>query len=69
MAAMPSVIFLARTLGRFDLLATVRAFSARQLVELLDTARSLPGVYMVESWAHLEVVKESYASGFGAAAM
>jgi DNA-binding Lrp family transcriptional regulator len=69
MAAMPSVIFLARTLGRFDLLATVRAFSARQLVELLDTVRSLPGVYMVESWAHLEVVKESYASGFGAAAM
>jgi DNA-binding Lrp family transcriptional regulator len=65
-AAMPSVIFVARTLGRFDVLGTVRAFSAAQLVELLDTVRSLPGVNLVESWAHLQVVKESYASGLGA---
>jgi hypothetical protein len=62
---MPAVIFVARTLGRFDVLATVRAFSAGQLVELLDAVRSLPGVNVVESWAHLQVVKESYASGFG----
>jgi DNA-binding Lrp family transcriptional regulator len=66
-AAMPSVIFVARTLGRFDVLGTVRAFSAAQLVEMLDTVRSLPGVNLVESWAHLQVVKESYASGLGAA--
>ena len=66
-AAMSSVIFVARTLGRFDLLATVRAFSPGQLVELLDTVRALPGVNGMETWAHLQVVKESYASGFGAA--
>ncbi len=60
---MPSVIFVARTLGRFDVLVTVRAFSAAQLVELLDIVRAMPGVNAVESWAHLEVVKESYASG------
>jgi DNA-binding Lrp family transcriptional regulator len=64
-AAMPSAIFVARTLGRFDVLVTVRAFSPGQLVELLDTVRALPGVNMVDSWAHLEVVKESYASGLG----
>lgn len=64
-AAMPSVIFVARTLGRYDLLVTVRTFSAAQLVETLDVVRSLPGVNAVDSWAHLEVVKESYASGFG----
>jgi DNA-binding Lrp family transcriptional regulator len=64
-AAMPSVIFVARTLGRFDVLVTVRAFSAAQLVELLDIVRAMPGVNGVESWAHLEVVKESYASGLG----
>ena len=63
LAAMPAVIFVARTLGRFDVLVTVRAFSAAQLVELLDQVRALPGVNAVESWAHLEVVKESYASG------
>ena len=63
LAAMASVIFVARTLGRFDILVTVRAFSAAQLVELLDIVRAMPGVNAVESWAHLEVVKESYASG------
>jgi DNA-binding Lrp family transcriptional regulator len=65
--AMPSVIFVARTLGRFDVLVTVRAFAAAQLVELLDTVRALPGVSGIDSWAHLQVVKESYASGLGAA--
>ena len=64
-AAMPPVIFVARTLGRYDLLVTVRNFSAAQLVETLDVVRSLPGVNAVDSWAHLDVVKESYASGFG----
>ncbi|MCZ8382625.1 Lrp/AsnC family transcriptional regulator [Mycobacterium sp. CPCC 205372] len=63
LAAMSSVIFIARTLGRFDVLITVRAFSAGQLVDVLDTVRALPGVRGLESWAHLEVVKESYASG------
>lgn len=60
--AMRSVIFVARTLGRFDVLATVRAFSAAQLVEILDAIRAVPGVGVVESWVHLDVVKESYAS-------
>lgn len=64
--AMPSVIFVARTLGRFDLLVTVRAFSAAQLVEILDVVRGLRGVSGVESWVHLEVVKENYASGLAA---
>ena len=63
LSAMASVIFVARTLGRFDVLVTVRAFSARQLVELLDTVRALRGVRALESWTHLEVVKESYAWG------
>lgn len=63
-AAMPSAIFVARTLGRYDILVTVRAFSNAQLVEAIDTVRALPGVVAVDSWAHLEVVKESYAAGF-----
>ena len=62
LTAMPSVIFVARTLGRFDLLVTVRAFSAAQLVEILDSVRGLPGVSGLESWVHLEVIKENYAS-------
>lgn len=64
LASMPSVIFVARTLGRFDLLATMRAFSAAQLVEVLDAVRALPDVRALESWSHLDVVKESYAAEF-----
>jgi DNA-binding Lrp family transcriptional regulator len=64
LAAMPSAIFVARTLGRYDLLATIRAFSTGQLIDALDRVRALPGVAAVDSWAHLEVVKESYAAGF-----
>ena len=65
--SMPSVIFVARTLGRFDLLATMRAFSAAQLVGMLDVVRALPDVRALESWTHLDVVKESYAAGFDVA--
>lgn len=67
LGSMPSVIFVARTLGRFDLLATMRAFSAAQLVGMLDVVRALPDVRALESWTHLDVVKESYAAGFDVA--
>lgn len=59
---MPTVSFLARTLGGFDLLTTLRTFSPGQLTEALESVRSLPGVSDVESWSHLRFVKESYAS-------
>ncbi|MBO9524429.1 MAG: Lrp/AsnC family transcriptional regulator [Nocardioidaceae bacterium] len=60
--ARPAVLFAARTLGAFDLLLTLRAHAADHLAELLDAIRALPGVHDVESWSHLHVVKESYAS-------
>ncbi len=59
---MPAVSFLARTLGRFDLLLTLRSFTAGQLTDTLEAVRSLPGVNEVENWTHLRFVKESYAS-------
>jgi DNA-binding Lrp family transcriptional regulator len=67
LSAMSAVIFIARTLGRFDVLVTIRAFSSAQLVEVLDAVRGLPGVRGLETWTHLEVVKESYASGLAVA--
>ena len=42
----------------------MRAFSAAQLVGVLDAVRALPDVRALESWPHLDVVKESYAAGF-----
>lgn len=61
-AAVPGVSFLARTVGSFDLLATVRAPSATGLADAVDAVRSLPSVAGVETWSHLRFVKESYAS-------
>jgi DNA-binding Lrp family transcriptional regulator len=57
-----AISFLARTLGRFDLVTTLRTFSPGRLTETLELVRSLPGVNDVESWSHLRFVKESYAS-------
>ncbi|BDD84768.1 AsnC family transcriptional regulator [Tsukamurella pulmonis] len=54
--------FLARTLGAFDLLVTVRAPSAAGLAATVDAVRALPAVGTVETWSHLRFVKESYAS-------
>lgn len=56
------VIFLARTLGRFDLLVTLRAHAGADLAERIDRVRSLPGVEDVECWSHLHIVKETYAA-------
>ena len=38
---------------------------ASEHAAVLDTVRALPGVRTLESWTHLDVVKESYASGLG----
>lgn len=64
---LPAVAFLARTLGRFDYVATLRSFTPARLTETLEMIRSLPGVSHVESWSHLRFAKETYASpGIGA---
>ncbi len=53
--------FAARTLGRFDAVATLVDPSAGALYASLERLRSLPGVTRIESWLHLAVLKEDYA--------
>lgn len=55
------VDFAARTLGRFDVVATLVEPSAGALFASLERLRSLPGVTGVEAWLHLAVLKEDYA--------
>lgn len=65
--ALPQASFLARTLGRYDLLVTLRAYDPADLLDGLEQIRGLPGVNETECWTHLRVVKETYASeGFAA---
>ena len=59
-AALPGVTYLATTLGRWSLLATVQAESLPVLAERLDALRALPDVGRLVTWTHLRVVKERY---------
>ena len=60
-AAMDEVDFLAKTVGRCDLLGTIIARSRVDVHTTLDEIRALPGVRTVEAWYHLQLVKEHYA--------
>jgi len=60
----PAVEFAARTHGRHDFIGTVVGPSSAELLTVLDELRALPGVNEVESWVHLDVVKEAYAEAF-----
>jgi hypothetical protein len=60
MAQSPSTHFLAATVGRFDLLATVDCPSRDESIAVMDAVRAMPEVMEVETWVHLKVVKEQY---------
>lgn len=55
------VDFAARTLGRFDAIATLVEPSTGALHATLEHIRRLPGITATESWPHLAVIKEDYA--------
>ncbi|WP_164234601.1 Lrp/AsnC family transcriptional regulator [Microbacterium hydrocarbonoxydans] len=55
------VDFAARTLGRFDVVATLVEPSAGALYASIERLRALPGVTGIEAWLHLAVLKEDYA--------
>jgi len=57
----PGVDFAARTIGRFDIVATLVEPSAAALFASLERLRALPGVAGIEAWFHLTVLKEDYA--------
>lgn len=59
------VDFAARTLGRFDAVATLVEPSAGALYASLERLRALPGVTRIEAWLHLAVLKEDYARTLG----
>ncbi|HEY3783846.1 MAG TPA: Lrp/AsnC family transcriptional regulator [Steroidobacteraceae bacterium] len=59
-AANRGLEFIARTVGRFDLLATVEFDSLRDFNLLVSRLRSLPSVEYCEQWLHVRIVRERY---------
>jgi DNA-binding Lrp family transcriptional regulator len=56
----PGLEFLAVTVGRYALVATVSTVSMLGLIEVLSTLRALPGVGVVDTWIHSSVHVERY---------
>lgn len=54
------VEFMARTVGRYDIVATIGFSNQSKFVELLDEVRDLSSVRMVECWLHTRVSLERY---------
>lgn len=59
-SASPGVEFIARTVGRFDLIATVEFNSLRDFNVLVSQLRALPSVEYCEQWLHVRIVREQY---------
>ncbi|MFD8566948.1 Lrp/AsnC family transcriptional regulator [Streptomyces sp. NPDC059639] len=62
-AALPRVTFLSTCLGGAELVGTITAESFTSVRTTLEEMRELPQVREVDSWLHLELVKERYALG------
>lgn len=57
------VSFLSACLGRADLVGTITAESLPAVLATLESMRGCEGVSAVESWLHMELVKERYDLG------
>lgn len=57
-AADPDVEFLAATFGEYDFAALVSAADPILAADALDRLRALEGVVAIESWSHLDIVRE-----------
>ncbi|HZD79305.1 MAG TPA: Lrp/AsnC family transcriptional regulator [Actinomycetota bacterium] len=60
MTALPSVIFLARTVGTHDLMAEAICRDHEDLMRLLDEIRAIPGVVRMDTLTVLRVEKEDW---------
>jgi len=66
LSSQPGLEFLSRTVGRFDLKATIAFESLAQFNGLVSTLRSLPSVTDCEQWLHVSLVREeSYRQTLG----
>jgi DNA-binding Lrp family transcriptional regulator len=60
LGADPGLEFMARTVGRFDLVATVNFDSLLDFNRLISLLRALPSVAYCEQWLHVKILRERY---------
>jgi DNA-binding Lrp family transcriptional regulator len=59
-AGLPDVTYVLTGTGRFDVVAAADTSSETSLLRTIEQIRALRGVNRVQSWRHLQIVKESY---------
>lgn len=64
MASMPETTLVARTVGRYDVLAEIWFDDQVHLIELLDQMGERRGVGAIDTVPYLRIAKEDFASGF-----
>jgi DNA-binding Lrp family transcriptional regulator len=62
LASAEGVEFVARTVGRYAMVATVAVDSLQDYTELVRGVRRIPGIQVVETWFHADIVRERYES-------
>ncbi|WP_067243981.1 Lrp/AsnC family transcriptional regulator [Microbacterium resistens] len=60
-----TIDFAARSHGSYDFIATIGGSSTAGVLGVLEEIRTLPQVGGLETWTHLDVVKEDYARSLG----
>lgn len=58
--SLPNVEFAARTYGAYDFIATVTGHSAGDVLSVIEELRAADDVHSLDSWTHLNLVKEEY---------
>ncbi|WP_243155661.1 Lrp/AsnC family transcriptional regulator [Kocuria sp. TGY1127_2] len=61
----PNIDFAARTYGNHDFIATANSHVSSKVLEVIEDLRALPGVASLDSWTHLDLIKEEYARRVG----
>ncbi len=56
----PGLEFMARTVGRFDIIATLSFNSLRDFNQMVSQLLALPTVTFCEQWLHVQIVRERY---------
>ncbi|MFF1573194.1 Lrp/AsnC family transcriptional regulator [Leifsonia sp. NPDC058292] len=65
LVATPAVDLAADAHGAYDLIATIVGTSSANVLAVIEQLRALPQVGSLETWAHLDIIKEDYTRTLG----